>query len=180
MAIFNNVPDGFFGVCWGVIAFLALCLVFLFILMTRPVKEEEKNGEKKQSKGCGTPLIIILILSILIGIVGAYASGMSPEEAQRMEEYREKKASDKKNEELNLDAWNCATDVVKKELYQFSNVKVSSYHNSTVTYTSSTEIYTIKGTVSYKNAFNATVNNKFTVQLKLTEHGYSDSSVLFY
>lgn len=88
---------------------------------------------------------------------------------------------DVKPSDKNLqDAWNCATDVVERELYNFSNVKVSSYGNSTVTYTASTGIYTIKGTVSYKNQFNATVNNKFTVQLKLTEHGYSDSSILIY
>lgn len=89
--------------------------------------------------------------------------------------------SDAKPSDKNLqDAWNCATDVVKNELYHYSNIKVSSYGNSTVTYTSSTGIYTIKGTVSYKNQFNATVNSKFTVQLKLTEHGYSDSSILIY
>lgn len=79
-----------------------------------------------------------------------------------------------------LQAWNCATDVVENELYNFSNAKVSSYGNSTVTYTESTEIYTIKGTVSYKNQFNSTANNKFTVQLKLTENGYSDPSILIY
>ena len=78
------------------------------------------------------------------------------------------------------DAWNCATDVVRRELYNYTNVNVSSYNNSTVTYTASTGIYTIKGTVSYKNQLNAKVNNKFTVQLKLTEHGYSDSSILIY
>lgn len=78
------------------------------------------------------------------------------------------------------DAWNCATDVVKNKLYRYSNVSVSSYRNSTVSYTSSTEIYTIKGTVSYNNEYGAKVNSKFTVNLQLTERGYKNSSVLIY
>lgn len=88
--------------------------------------------------------------------------------------------NNKPSDDKMRDAWNCATDVVKNELYHYSSIKVSSYKDSTVTYTESTDIYTIKGTVSYKNEYNATVNYKFTAQLKLTEHGYSDSSVLFY
>lgn len=91
-------------------------------------------------------------------------------------------APSKKNNSTNRDqdAWNCATDVVENKLSHYSNVKVSSYGNSTVTYTSSTDIYTIKGTVSYTNEYGAKVNYKFTVNLQLTENGYKNSSVLIY
>ncbi len=79
-----------------------------------------------------------------------------------------------------LDAWNCATDAVEKELYNYTNIKVSSYGNSKVSYTSNTGIYTIKGTVSYTNAYGATVNNKFTCNLELTEKGYKNASTVIY
>ena len=90
--------------------------------------------------------------------------------------------SSKKNNNSNRDqdAWNCATNAVENKLSHYSNVKVSSYGNSTVTYTSSTDIYTIKGTVSYTNEYGAKVNCKFTVNLQLTANGYKNSSVLIY
>lgn len=84
MGIFSNVPDGFIGALFGISAFVILCCAFLFILTQLPIKEK-----KNKSLGCGTPLIIILIISIIIGIVGAYSHGMSPEEAKEEEEYRE-------------------------------------------------------------------------------------------
>ena len=86
--------------------------------------------------------------------------------------------SSEKNRDF--DAWNCATDAVKNELYHYSNIKVSTYSNSEVSYTSDTDIYTIKGTVKYTNKYGANVNYKFAVNLQLTAQGYKNSSVLIY
>ena len=85
--MFSNVPDGFMGFLIGFGSFMFLCLAFLGIIMLKQQKEE-----KSKSVGCGTPIIIALVISIVIGIVGAYYKGTPPEEAKKTEEYREMRA----------------------------------------------------------------------------------------
>lgn len=84
----------------------------------------------------------------------------------------------KKNNERQ--AYICARDVIKKELKHYSNIKINNYSDTIIQYESKTGIYTIKGSVKYKNEFNADVKNEYVVQLRLTSNGYEKPSCLFY
>ena len=84
--MFGNIPDAFYGVCTGMIAFIIIVLIMMAVIINK--------AKPNESVGCGTPLIIALVLSVIIGIAGAFYFGQSPEEAQRWEEYREYKAED--------------------------------------------------------------------------------------
>lgn len=93
MGIFSNVPDAFSGF---VVGFCAFCLLSLAVLGIIMLMLNKKDGERK-SVGCGTPLIIILIISIAIGVVGAYYNGTPLEEVQKREEYRKKSYGNEKH-----------------------------------------------------------------------------------
>jgi len=127
------------------------------------------KGSKEEKQ-----IILRVILSfgcLVIAAIFLVSSAYRPYEPNQLNKSQENK---------NQSAWNCATDVVKKELRNYSNVDVSGYSSSEITFTTTTGIYTIKGTVSYTNSLGVKLNNKFTVNLELTESGYKNSSILIY
>jgi len=78
-----------------------------------------------------------------------------------------------------MDAYICATHLVKSQLKSPSSANISSFSESSVDELENNQ-YMISGTVEADNSFGAKIKQSFLVTLTLTDSGYRDASVSIY
>lgn len=130
--------------------------------------------------------LVITIVCVVLGLVilAEINNGLSSDSAnagnpvstatrETAGENDNKKSSSRKDK---INAWVCAQDYVERQLKSPGSAKFCSYRDASVSYSSSTDKYTISGWVDAENSFGATLRSNFTVTLKLTEDGYTDAS----
>lgn len=81
-------------------------------------------------------------------------------------------------EDLKIQAWVCAEDIVEQNLKSPSSADFCSYTDADILNLGDNE-YKISGWVDAQNGFGATIRTDFTVTLELTENGYKNGDVVF-
>ena len=151
----------------------------------------DKNNDEYPNNLFNKILIAIFIIAGIVAIINCFIEEENRSSKSDTKSYDDKKSSyssdysssyssNYDSSERDLDAWICAKDAVEQHLWRYSKIKVSSYSDSKVKYSSSTDIYTITGTVSYVNSYNATVNAYYYVELELTADGYKNAYTYVY